>query len=486
MAARLGDDDIRRIFRLLPNPSDLKACSLVCRRWLRLYGNYKTEVRLLDWMMLESGRLMERFPALESIDLCPAWSNSSDPELFGSTAVHMTRGDFTMRLDPDLGNPFGQAHGVDEQSPSPERFDSGLRELVTAYPMLRCLRLVDVFRVKASDLSLDTLQADSYLPYSFYCLQNPNAERDVLQPGGNSLGETKEQRAMRLRYAEDYTDSGPQGLAIVASNCEMLQELEVRQCTDDTLKALEACSNLQVVKLVGAIPGFYFATFTDRGLRSLAHKCPRIVELSLAGCSVGRDGLQAVAMGCPMLLELTLCGRSFRPDWLSALSACLSLQTLKLENFQQQSPEEAAAALQDMGRIEEEREEDGERYEEEDMEEGGGETEEEDVPESGGGGDNGEIGEDTEGDDYTKRNKLSSNKGKRKARQKYGHSSLSSSSWTVRTVAPVERLQLVHCDLRSDVFLRSLLKVCAGVRRVEIRNCWGLEDSRVVHFGECR
>ncbi|CAI7832513.1 unnamed protein product [Closterium sp. NIES-54] len=80
--------------------------------------------------MLESGRLAERFPNLTELDLSPAWCNSSDPEVFGSAAVYMTRGSCTMRLDPDVVNPFEPDHRLEEQSPSPDSFDRGLRELV--------------------------------------------------------------------------------------------------------------------------------------------------------------------------------------------------------------------------------------------------------------------------------------------------------------------------------------------------------------------
>ncbi|CAI7773987.1 unnamed protein product [Closterium sp. NIES-53] len=150
-----SDEVILRLLRLVTTSSDLKSCSLVSRRWLRLHGQIKSSLKLYDWSMLESGRLAERFPNLTELDLSPAWCNSSDPEVFGSAAVYMTRGSCTMRLDPDVVNPFEPDHRLEEQSPSPDSFDRGLRELVQSYPNLQRLCLVDVFRAKKGSYNAD-------------------------------------------------------------------------------------------------------------------------------------------------------------------------------------------------------------------------------------------------------------------------------------------------------------------------------------------
>ncbi|CAI7773023.1 unnamed protein product [Closterium sp. NIES-54] len=489
--------------------------------------------------MLESGRLAERFPNLTELDLSPAWCNSSDPEVFGSAAVYMTRGSCTMRLDPDVVNPFEPDHRLEEQSPSPDSFDRGLRELVQSYPNLQRLCLVDVFRAKKGSYNADK-DASGFLGHSHYRAEpvgdSNGADFNGARAQKNGTVILDNIIAARARYDDDYTDRDTEGLDIIAEGCSILQELELRQCTDDSLQSVSGCKNLQVVRLVGAVPGFYHATFSDRGLRTLARGCKRIVELSLKGCEVGRAGLFVVARECPMLSDLTLSGRYFRPDWLGALCFCPNLQTLRLENFHQSEPDECAAAVGWAGGVRQEvgaggQQNGQEEEEEEGKDEEGGEEEEEGKAEGeeGGAGEGEEGGEGGEGAEGEEQEEEGEGEGGdeeesegadavgRHLEREMSDASLPPSrrflatvkaavhrSKTIKTgsgststldtpsrvkasprppqpppgfLSPVETLQLIHCDLRSRPFFLALLAVCANSTALHLRNCCGLDDA---------
>jgi len=122
------------------------------------------------------------------------------------------------------------------------------------------------------------------------------------------------------------------GLARIAKNCQMLQELELHHCSDESLSAISACQNLQILRLVGSIDEFYHFSFSDIGLTKLAHNCKRLVKLELSGCDGSYDGIAAIGQCCFMLEELTLVNQDFDEGWIAALSFCSNLKTLRLEN----------------------------------------------------------------------------------------------------------------------------------------------------------
>ncbi|KAH7576273.1 hypothetical protein JRO89_XS01G0025600 [Xanthoceras sorbifolium] len=122
------------------------------------------------------------------------------------------------------------------------------------------------------------------------------------------------------------------GLSIVADECRTLQELELHCCGDLSLKGISACQNLQVVKLIGCVDGFYNSVVSDIGLTLLAQGCRRLVKLELCGCEGSYDGIKAIGQCCQMLEELTLCDHKMDGGWLAALSFCGNLKTLRLQS----------------------------------------------------------------------------------------------------------------------------------------------------------
>lgn len=128
------------------------------------------------------------------------------------------------------------------------------------------------------------------------------------------------------------------GVLSVAEECSTLQELELQKCNDNVLRGIAACENLQILKLVGNVDGFYSSVVSDIGLTILAQGCQRLVKLELSGCEGSFDGIKAIGKCCQMLEELTLCDHRMDDGWLAALSYCENLKTLRFQSCKRIDP----------------------------------------------------------------------------------------------------------------------------------------------------
>ncbi|KAJ7949552.1 F-box protein [Quillaja saponaria] len=128
------------------------------------------------------------------------------------------------------------------------------------------------------------------------------------------------------------------GLLSVAEECSTLQELELQKCNDNVLRGIAACGNLQILKLVGNVDGFYSSVVSDIGLTILAQGCKRLVKLELSGCEGSFDGIKAIGKCCQMLEELTFCDHRMDDGWLAAVSYCENLKTLKFQSCKRIDP----------------------------------------------------------------------------------------------------------------------------------------------------
>lgn len=303
----LGDEVLLRILGLLPlTPYPY---SQVCKRWLRLQGLIHNSVKVLDWKFLESGRMSLRFPNLASVDLIPGCL-SAMPQNPSSINVLFTHRCLTVHLGINAFDPSSIEKFIQDQQISPSTLDSGLKMLADAWPDLQRLCVVDVRKPTMLEIDAFGLVAD-----------NSAVDDDASQGS----------------FCENY-DVSDHGLTYIAQNCHTLQELELHQCTDESLHAISACKNLQIVRLVGSVSDYYLCPLTDIGLTILARSCSRLVKLDLSGCEASYDGLSAIGQCCIMLEELTISNQGFHDGWLAALSFWSCLKTLRLENCKQIDP----------------------------------------------------------------------------------------------------------------------------------------------------
>jgi F-box/leucine-rich repeat protein 2/20 len=128
------------------------------------------------------------------------------------------------------------------------------------------------------------------------------------------------------------------GLLSVAEECPTLQELELHNCNDDVLRGIAACTNLQVLRLVGNVDAFYSSVVSDIGLTILAQGCKRLVKLELRGCEGSFDGIKAIGQCCLMLEELTISDHRMDGGWLAGLSYCENLKTLRFQSCREIDP----------------------------------------------------------------------------------------------------------------------------------------------------
>ncbi|CAM6108743.1 unnamed protein product [Calypogeia fissa] len=148
--------------------------------------------------------------------------------------------------------------------------------------------------------------------------------------GGESDGELRKKGGQQ--QGKGSNNQGEAGLVTLAKGCPTLQDLEVHQCTDETITSIVTCQNVQILRLVGTVPGFSNCSFTDVGLTILANRCRRLLRLELSGCEASFAGIAAIGQCCMMLEELTLSSTGFQEGWVAALGYFQSLITLRLES----------------------------------------------------------------------------------------------------------------------------------------------------------
>ncbi|XP_020519630.1 F-box protein At5g07670 isoform X2 [Amborella trichopoda] len=278
----LSDELLVRILTKIPS-NNQNPCSLVCKRWLKIHGQLVSHIKIHDWAFIESGRLISRFPNLTDVDLVPACIKT--PRNSGILITHDL-------IKTHLSSESTERFIRREDQISAESLDRGLEILSQGCPNLRKLSLIDIQRsFEDSGRSFSTIDS---------------------------------------KLSEQNQSAIDTGLSKIASHCSMLQELELHQCSDWSLRAISACRNLQILRLIGFIDGFYDSAISDIGLTILAHGCKRLVRLELSGCEGSYDGICAIGKCCFMLEELTICDHKMDEGWIAGLSFCSNLKTLRL------------------------------------------------------------------------------------------------------------------------------------------------------------
>lgn len=327
---QLNDEVLLNILRRL---SAAPHYALVCKRWMRLHGTLRQSIKVQDWTFLESGRICARFPNLTDVDLSLACIIAPQAGRGGSSIL-LTHQGLTVQLNYDAVDPPSIERCIEEQQLSPAKLDRGLKLLADAYPGLQRLCVVDVRRGnyfgRARSLSRSLTKSKSMktlrTPDFDKTFPTKDEKRDSLSPL-----DLKSLKLVETPKLADKTKTEETGIASIAKNCPLLQELDLYQCTDETLRAIAACENLQIVRLIGSVTGFYHCTFTDIGLTIMSHTFRRLVRLELSGCEASFEGISAIGKCCVMLEELTLSNKGFYAGWVAALAYLECLKTLRLE-----------------------------------------------------------------------------------------------------------------------------------------------------------
>ncbi|KAI5073553.1 hypothetical protein GOP47_0011566 [Adiantum capillus-veneris] len=267
-----------------------------------------------------------------------------------SVNVLFTHRCLSVHLDVDAFDPVSIKWFIQDQQLPPATLDKGLKILGDAFPDLQRLCVVDVRKANL-EAELCTLVGDSSAiveglssdrPSNLKHLDSISKQDQNGDPGHNNYVEKNDNTGtlnmVNQGLLSENRDISDHGLSYVAHMCHTLQELELHQCSDESLHAISACQNLQLVRLVGSVSDFYCCPFTDIGLTILARSCVRLVKLGLSGCEASYDGLAAIGQCCIMLEELTISNQGFHDGWIAALSFCSCLKTLRLENCKQIDP----------------------------------------------------------------------------------------------------------------------------------------------------
>lgn len=288
----LSDPTLLAIIAKVPSPHR-KTLSLVCKRWLRLHGTLVRSIKVSDWGVLESGRVVSRFPNLDNVDL-----------VVGRCGGLVS---FTVGVGCYQSEDF-----IEEERPlSAEIVDRGLRVLAGGCSSLRRLVVAN-----ASELGLLSVAEE--------CTRLQELELhkccdNVL------LGVGAFENLQILRLVGLVSDIG---LMIVAQGCKRLVKLELVGCRggfdgvkeigeccqmleefsvcDHKMEAgwlggLGYCENLKTLKLVSCKKidcGFGLG-------ECLSRSCPALERLHLEKCQLReKDAVKALFKMCEAAREI--------------------------------------------------------------------------------------------------------------------------------------------------------------------------------------
>lgn len=130
------------------------------------------------------------------------------------------------------------------------------------------------------------------------------------------------------------------GVAVVARRCVKLRVWRLEDCRslgDETLEAIAGCRDLEEVCLRGEF------RFSSAGLAVIGEKCGGLVKLVLELGAVNIDlALRSVAHGCRRLRDLSL---KFRAAKLGELSRCASLRSLEFQSYEEDRLDDVVVAI---------------------------------------------------------------------------------------------------------------------------------------------
>ncbi|KAG7026269.1 F-box/LRR-repeat protein 4, partial [Cucurbita argyrosperma subsp. argyrosperma] len=291
----LPDELIIEIFRCLDSKLSRDACSLVCKRWLKLERLSRTTLRIgaTGSPELFVQLLARRFVNIRNVHI--------DERLAISLPLHSGR----RRRNEVMCLPFNSHNATDNTGAegaleSSYLSDAGLIALSVGFPNLEKLSLI-------------------------WC-------SNISSQGLTSLAE-KCRFLKSLDLQGCYV--GDQGVAAVGEFCKQLEDVNLRFCeglTDTGLVELaRGCG--KSLKTFGITA---CAKITDVSLEAVGMHCKYLESLSLDSEIIHNKGVLSVAQGCPLLKVLKLQCTNVTDEALVAVgSLCPSLELLALYSFQE-------------------------------------------------------------------------------------------------------------------------------------------------------
>ncbi|XP_058083980.1 F-box/LRR-repeat protein 4 isoform X2 [Magnolia sinica] len=308
--AILPDELILEILcRLDSYKSSCDACSLVCKRWLKLERASRRTVRI---------------------------GASGNPDAFVKLMIQRFAAVCNVYIDERLpiSSPFPSTYPLGHGMPrTATRKSRSCKRIRGSSSKLHCA--VESSGSEESDIEPFSLSDAGLTALAEGCARLEKLSliwcSNVTSVGLRSIAENcKALKSLDLQGC--YV--GDQGLAAVGECCKQLEDLNLRFCeglTDAGLTELAiGCGKSLKVLGVAAC-----AKITDLSLEAVGSHCTSLQTLSLDSEFIKNKGVLVVARGCPALKALKLQCINVTDEALLAVGTyCLSLELLALDSFQ--------------------------------------------------------------------------------------------------------------------------------------------------------
>ncbi|KAH7441850.1 hypothetical protein KP509_03G058400 [Ceratopteris richardii] len=372
------DDVLRTILSKLPAQSDKDACSLVCKRWLRVQSMERQRLCARAGIhMLE--RIALRFTHLVNLDFTQSTSRSFFPGV-GDKDLLIVASNFPLLEKINLC----LCKGVT---------DSGLEALGSGTSTLRSVDLTDCVRI--TDKGIEALaQGCSQLQ-----VLRLSGCKLVTDKALESLGKFSKQLAeLNIQRCIKVTDTGT---SFLFQGCKSLNTLDLSMCTkiaslglqrfsglalalrnvnfcgcskieNEAIKVLSGCASLEQVRLNGCrmvtdegiiellnccgpmlkVLDLGWLNLSDQPIRLIFSLCPGLVILNLESCSRVTDhGFTATNINNLVLRELYMskCPGITIAGVMKIVNSCTQLQSLDLRFCDQLDPNDVRSLLLPQG-----------------------------------------------------------------------------------------------------------------------------------------
>lgn len=305
----LPDDVLLRILAKLPG-SQRNHNSLVCKRWLNLQGRLVRSVKVLDWGILQSGRLTSRFPNLNRVDLLSG-SLISDRK----SSILLNQSGFSVRI----GSRFSPNRQVFQADLLPvEVVDRGLKGLASGCPNLRklvvigasewgllniaeeCSTLLDLELHKCNDNVLRGIAACENLQVLKLVGNVEGLYNSVVSDIGLTILAQGCKRLVKLALSG--CEGSFDGMKAIGQCCQMLEELILcdHRMEGGWLAGLSYCENLKTLRFQSCkkIDG-------SPGLDEYVGSCPALERLHLQKCQLrDKRSVRALFVICGAVREI--------------------------------------------------------------------------------------------------------------------------------------------------------------------------------------